>query len=321
MVAKQVQIRRDSATNLNASTPASGELGWDTTNKRVRGGDGTTAGGIYIPNRIDLQNQTMNAIDAGGTANALTLTFTTGLIPSAYVKYQRFVFKATATNTTTATLNVNSLGAKTLKKMSTAGTTALVGGEIYNGQTYAVVYDGTDMLLESVPVSSSTSQWTLISTATASGSATLDFTTGFSSTYCRWMWVIDSIYPATNNSQFYMRTSTDGGSTYDSGATDYEFANTLNGSGSSDSYIKLTGNLSNAGTLKYKSVIQVSGLLNSSENQKFFYISDEAYSTSKTKAVAYGSRKNTADIDAVRFLMSSGNISGGTIRMYGLRST
>src|SRR3972149_4975470 len=102
MTANQVQIRRDSATNLDAATPASGELGYDTTNKRLRLGDGTTAGGIKTPNSIDLQGQSFLAANASGTN---TITMTVSPVPAAYAAYQRFVFKAANTVTGAATIN------------------------------------------------------------------------------------------------------------------------------------------------------------------------------------------------------------------------
>jgi hypothetical protein len=81
----------------------------------------------------------------GGTANAQTLTY--DVAAAAYCTGERFTFKAGATNTGSATLNVNSLGAKTIK--TNAGD-ALVSGEIQSGSYYTVVYDGTDMILDSV---------------------------------------------------------------------------------------------------------------------------------------------------------------------------
>jgi hypothetical protein len=331
MVANQVQIRRDSATNLNASTPASGELGWDTTNKRLRGGDGSTAGGIIIPSRIDLQNQAMVAIDAGGTANALTLTFTTGLIPSAYVKYQRFVFKATATNTTTATLNVNGLGAKTLKKMSTAGTTALTGGEIYNGQTYACVYDGTDILLESVPVAAATGAMVFLGSATASTSATLDFTSLITSSYDYYIFYFKDLKPATDDVDFWVRTSTNNGSSYDSGVTNYNTSRMVasntgspsaSASGQSSSFVLTTDGVGNAAAEgisgEFCLFSPLGGVLNKGMSFKVTY-----QNNTTTQLVGYGMgfRDAVADIDAVRFMFASGNITSGTIYMYGVKNS
>ena len=47
-MATQVQIRRGTATENDAFTGASGELTFDTTNKRVRVHDGSTAGGFEL---------------------------------------------------------------------------------------------------------------------------------------------------------------------------------------------------------------------------------------------------------------------------------
>lgn len=161
MTAKQVQIRRDSATNLNGATPADGELGYDTTNDELRIGDGVTAGGIHIPNSKMIQAQSYIAANAGGTADALTLTVSP--VPAAYASFQRFVFKATATNaTTTPTINVNTLGAKTIKKKSSSGKVAVAVGDIQNGCIYAVQYDGTDMQLESVDIVPNTASGQLL---------------------------------------------------------------------------------------------------------------------------------------------------------------
>ncbi len=47
-MATQVQIRRGTATENDAFTGASGELTFDTPNKRVRVHDGSTAGGFEL---------------------------------------------------------------------------------------------------------------------------------------------------------------------------------------------------------------------------------------------------------------------------------
>jgi hypothetical protein len=79
---------------------------------------------------------------AGGTADVLTLALSP--TPSAYAAGQEFRLKATATNTGAVTLNVNSLGAKDVKR---DGSSALVAGDIRNGQMYTVRYDGTNFQL------------------------------------------------------------------------------------------------------------------------------------------------------------------------------
>jgi hypothetical protein len=54
----------------------------------------------------------------------------------------------------------------------------------------------------------------LLSTQTASASASISFTTGITSTYKEYMFIFNNIHPATDNAHFQFK-STDGGSTYD----------------------------------------------------------------------------------------------------------
>lgn len=75
---------------------------------------------------------------SGGTANALTLTASP--VPGGYVAGQAFRFIAGNSNTGAATVNVNSLGAKTIQ----SGGAALASGDITAGRTYTIVYDGTN---------------------------------------------------------------------------------------------------------------------------------------------------------------------------------
>ena len=84
-------------------------------------------------------------LQAGATTIATvsgTDTLTGSLTPAiaAYATGNLFSFVAAATNTGAATINLNSLGAKSITK---SGTTALVAGDIVSGQLYLIEYDGT----------------------------------------------------------------------------------------------------------------------------------------------------------------------------------
>jgi hypothetical protein len=69
--------------------------------------------------------------------------YTTGITaPSSYVTGQVFRVTFTNTNTGAATLNINSIGAKAIKKN---GSTALASGDISAGQIVYLVYDGTNL--------------------------------------------------------------------------------------------------------------------------------------------------------------------------------
>ena len=64
------------------------------------------------------------------------------LVPAAYSAGMMIVFTATTANTDDCTVNVNTLGAKTIKKMHDQNTAT---GDIEAGQVVVCVYDGTDM--------------------------------------------------------------------------------------------------------------------------------------------------------------------------------
>ncbi|TIR87367.1 MAG: hypothetical protein E5X05_01330 [Mesorhizobium sp.] len=78
------------------------------------------------------------SLTAGGTADALTVTANSAF--SAYANGIILAFTAASDNTTAATLNVNSISAKAIRKMSTSGDTALTGAEIQAGGIYVVQY-------------------------------------------------------------------------------------------------------------------------------------------------------------------------------------
>ena len=78
------------------------------------------------------------AADAGSTDDyAITLA----PAPSAYATGQTFRFKANTANTGASTLNVNGLGAKTIKKNYNSD---LATGDILANQLVEVIYDGTN---------------------------------------------------------------------------------------------------------------------------------------------------------------------------------
>lgn len=78
----------------------------------------------------------------GSTVNDYTVTLSTS--PAAYTASVLVLFKATHTNTSTCTLQINALGTKTLKD---ANGNALQADAITNGSVYLAFYDGTDFFL------------------------------------------------------------------------------------------------------------------------------------------------------------------------------
>ena len=83
---------------------------------------------------------------AADTGSADTYAITVSPAPSAYAAGQIFIFKATNANTGASTLNVNSLGAKSIVKRSA---TALAANDILAGAIIVCQYDGTNMQMTS----------------------------------------------------------------------------------------------------------------------------------------------------------------------------
>lgn len=79
-------------------------------------------------------------------AGTNTLTATASILMSAYVEGQVFYFLAPNTNTGAVTININSIGAKSLVK---EGSIALVNGDIIAGSIVTIIYDGTNFQLAS----------------------------------------------------------------------------------------------------------------------------------------------------------------------------
>ena len=92
---------------------------------------------------VRFKAEVINTATAGGAANAYTLTNSPAMTAAtAYAVGQAFTFKATFANTGTATLNVDGLGAKTIKKLG--GASDLIQNDIITNQMVKVVYDGTN---------------------------------------------------------------------------------------------------------------------------------------------------------------------------------
>jgi hypothetical protein len=92
---------------------------------------------------VRYQSEVINTGTPGGAGNNYTLTNSPAMTAAtAYRIGTTFTFKSTLANTDTATLNVDGLGARTIKKFG--GTSDLAGGDIVVGQMVTVVYDGTN---------------------------------------------------------------------------------------------------------------------------------------------------------------------------------
>jgi len=170
----------------------------------------------------------------------------------------------------------------------------------------------------------------IIATTTISAAASsVDFTFD-ESLYRAVRLELSNLSPATDGVNLLLRTSTDDGSSYDDGASAYDYANTgvasLNtnhrGTASEgDSAVLL--NLLTIGNGSTESVSGQITIFDPSEAKETRLIGQLVYryfsSTNwLTGLTSYSSRKAEADVNGIRLFFSSGNISSGTIRMIGV---
>lgn len=166
-----------------------------------------------------------------------------------------------------------------------------------------------------------------LNSATASSSSSLDFTSNINSTYKSYLFVVESLVVSSDSSLFYMRTSTDGGSSFDTSGYQhskilrYSHSTGVTGQNSaSDVAIILGATTTNAADTPMNGHINLYDPSNSAE---FTYVDykitshDAASSKNLYFTTGNGQRESEADVDAVRFLLSTGTFTSGTIRMYG----
>lgn len=172
-----------------------------------------------------------------------------------------------------------------------------------------------------------------LATQTASASATIDFTSSIDATYNEYEIHILNANPATDGVQLHMRTSTDGGSTFDSGATDYKYAGqayytgataNYNSTGAAQLVLSSTGRtMGNVSGEGYCGVVRLTQPSSATITRVDWTGSYCGTAGASEHAVVHGSgrRDSAADVDAIRFLMSSGNIASGEFKLYGVSNS
>ena len=174
---------------------------------------------------------------------------------------------------------------------------------------------------------------TLLTTATASSSATLDFTSNIDSTYDSYLFKFYNMHPATNDASFTFNMSVDSGSNYnvtktttthrayhaedDSEAVlEYDSGQDLAQSTAFQGILRFIGNGNDecgSGTLHIFNPSSTTFVKHFIASGNTYYGGDYSFNDF---TAGYGN--TTSAVDAVQFKMSSGNIDAGTIKMYGV---
>ena len=170
-----------------------------------------------------------------------------------------------------------------------------------------------------------------ISTQTASGDASISFTSGIDSTYAQYMWVFTDINPATDNVVLQFQVSSNGGSSYGIAKTS-SMLDCYNGQSADTSiYSNTGGSLGNQTAAQYLTRKQGNGADESAAGYLKIYTPSnttyvkhyqsrfQVYANDNYALDCYnaGFVNTTSAVNAIQFTMSSGNFDG-KITMYGV---
>jgi hypothetical protein len=170
----------------------------------------------------------------------------------------------------------------------------------------------------------------LLGSQTASASATLDFTSGLTSTYDLYEFDLVTLLPVTDGVSLQLLVSNDGGSTWNSTNYDYAFnsivptpTNTPTGATAASSLVMTPATVSNVlqrcGVNGFVRSYAPSLNIRPAFSFKNDYYSNTAVFTDNTGGGIYTGAATA--INGVRFKFSSGNIASGSIYMYARRKS
>lgn len=187
------------------------------------------------------------------------------------------------------------------------------------------------------PVGADGASWVLLASAIASNSASLAFTSIPNGTYDEFVFVGDNILPATDATGLNLLMSVDNGSTYETAAASYQYANKghvtdntaadNNSTGATVISIGGTGieNTTAGGGISFEARLHNPASINKNKQMSWRAVNANSASSTFTSTTGVGigisSTLTNNDVDAVKFQMGSGNIASGVIYLYGVRKT
>jgi hypothetical protein len=175
----------------------------------------------------------------------------------------------------------------------------------------------------------------LLSTQTASASATISFTTGLNSTYDEYIFKFINIHPATDDVQFQFNMSTDTGSNYNVTKTSTFFrsfhdeADTLatlqyetgNDLAQSTAFQMLSSGVGNASDEHLSGTLTLFSPSSTTYVKHFISSSEKTSNGFSANDFSAGYGNTTSAVNAIQFKMSSGNIDDGIIKLYGVKKS
>jgi len=189
--------------------------------------------------------------------------------------------------------------------------------------------------ITALPSAIPTGKLKLISSQTASNSASISFTTGLDSTYKVYKFVFVNIHPRTDDVRFSFNMSTDSGSNYNVTKTTTVFR-TIHSEGDAGATVSYETGEDLAQSTAFQE-IGIGGLGNDTDESlsgslqlfnpssttyvKHFISNTNLYSSGNYSIQSFvaGYGNTTSAVNAVRFQMSSGNFDG-TIYLYAIQN-
>ena len=172
----------------------------------------------------------------------------------------------------------------------------------------------------------------LISTVTASSSATVEFTSGIDSTYKEYQVHYIDVHPATDNVHFQVNFR-DGSTAYDATKTTTYFR-AFQGEDDSSAALGYDDGVDLAQSTAVQVLNQTVGADNDQSVSGILHLFDPSSTTFVKHFIARGNRaqsanfsvddyvagycNTTAAIDGIQFSFASGNIGAGTFKLYGV---
>ncbi len=290
---------------------ASGELGYDSTSntyKVMENGVAKTLNTAVFSMLSKSSAYTAVATDKGALF-LCTSTFTLSLTTAATLGSGWF-----------CEVRNDGSGIITIDPNSTETIDGALTITVYPGEAFKVVCDGSNFKTVGRPKG-----WIPLASATASSATSVDFTSFINSDFDEYVLLGEYVLPTTDAVDAYFRVSTNGGSSYLAG-TEYTYTavgvDTVGTSGSAGAQIKMNrvsiGNASGEG-MDFEIRLTRPWGGQSVKGIRWF----DNYRNTATGTEGHmgsGLISTSSAINAVRFLFSSGNISQGSFKLFGVRT-
>ena len=187
--------------------------------------------------------------------------------------------------------------------------------------------------ITAMPSSVSGGAWTLLSTQTASSSATVSFTSGIDDTYNVYCFKMINIHPETDNKTFSFNFSSDGGSNYNVTKTTSWFQAYNNEADDNNTLAYVTGQDLAQGT-GFQTLSEGTGNDNDQCYCGQLYLYDPSNTTFVKHFMAVGNDtyfsdflnniyvagycNTTSAVNAIQFKFNTGDVDAGVIKLYGI---